>query len=69
MLTDFERKLSQIIRNYLLTRRRMPTMTQLEKWTGHDADEIQRTISKLKHVPHGDGGLSGYAGLIGIRER
>lgn len=63
MLNDFERKLSRIIKNYLVMHSDFPTLSQLEQWTGHNADEIQKTFEKLMEIPNHDGGLFGYSRL------
>lgn len=57
MLSDFERKVSQIIRNDKIVTGRFPTVDDLERRTGHDAEEIRAAIDKLKQIPFRDGGL------------
>ncbi|GGL62941.1 hypothetical protein [Sporolactobacillus putidus] len=56
MLTDFERKIAQIMRNDLAMRR-MTLVNDLEQRTGHDAKEIEQAIEKVKHTSKTDGGL------------
>ncbi|MFT9116541.1 MAG: hypothetical protein ABF497_05375 [Sporolactobacillus sp.] len=56
MLNDFERKLKQIIINDRTTRR-VTTLDDLEQRTGHDREEIEQTIEKLKKLRKSEGGL------------
>lgn len=56
MLTDFERKLRQIIINDQTTGR-VTNLDDLEQRTGHDKQEIEETIEKLKQLPKHKGGL------------
>lgn len=51
MLSDFERKVSQIIRNDKIITGHFPTMDDLERRTGHDAEEIRTAIEKLEQIP------------------
>jgi hypothetical protein len=56
MLSDFERKLRQIILNDQNFGRAI-NLDDLEQRTGHDRKEIEETIEKLKQVPTREGGL------------
>lgn len=56
MLTDFERKLAQIIRNDQAMGR-ITDLDDLEQRTGHEPDEIETAITKLKTISRLDGGL------------
>ncbi|WP_167815227.1 hypothetical protein [Sporolactobacillus shoreae] len=56
MLSDFERKIAQIMRND----RSMGRVTQiadLEQRTGHDPEEIEKAIDKVKRTQRAEGGL------------
>jgi hypothetical protein len=56
MLSDFERKLRQIILNDQNFGRAI-NLDDLEQRTGHEQEEIEQTIKKLKQVPIREGGL------------
>lgn len=56
MLTDFERKLAQIIRNDRILGR-LTNIDDLMQRTGHTAEEIEAVIDKLKNMPESQGGL------------
>jgi hypothetical protein len=56
MLSDFERKLRQIILNDQNFGRAI-TLDDLEQRTDHDQQEIEQTIEKLKQVSTREGGL------------
>lgn len=56
MLTDFERKIAQIMRNDSAAGR-ITLVSDLEQRTGHDAEGIEKTIEKAKHTSKKDGGL------------
>lgn len=56
MLTDFERKLAQIIRNDRILGR-LTNIDDLMQRTGHPAEEIEAVIDKLKSMPENQGGL------------
>lgn len=49
MLTDFERKLQKIILNDRITGR-VSNLDDLGQRTGHEREEIEQTIEKLKHL-------------------
>lgn len=57
MLSDFERKLRQIIINNQVTGR-VTSLDDLEQRTRHDKQEIEETIEKLKNIPKSQGGLA-----------
>lgn len=48
MLPDLERKLLRIIYNYWSQRRRMPTMTELERTTGRYERDIVAALQQLE---------------------
>lgn len=56
MLSDFERKVKQIILNDRITGR-VTSISDLEQRTGHERQEIKETIAKLKSIPTFRGGL------------
>lgn len=56
MLSDFERKLKQIILNDRLMQR-ITALDDLEQRTGHSKEEIEKAIDKLKHLSKTEGGL------------
>ncbi|MCO7125232.1 hypothetical protein NIE88_05520 [Sporolactobacillus shoreicorticis] len=56
MLSDFERKLRRIILNDQNFGRTI-NLNDLEQRTGHDRQEIEQIIKKLKQVPTREGGL------------
>lgn len=56
MLSDFERKLAQIIRNDQAMGR-LTNIDDLEQRTGHEPGEIEAAITKLKTISRSDGGL------------
>jgi hypothetical protein len=56
MLTDFERKLAQIIRNDRVLGR-LTNIDDLRQRTGHSAAEIETVINKLREMPESEGGL------------
>ncbi|WP_018962412.1 hypothetical protein [Sporolactobacillus vineae] len=56
MLTDFERKLAQIIRNDRILGR-LTNIDDLMQRTGHPAAEIETVIDRLKELPANEGGL------------
>ncbi|MFX3616437.1 MAG: hypothetical protein ACE3JK_02810 [Sporolactobacillus sp.] len=56
MLSDFERKIAQIMKNDMLSGR-VTLVSDLEQRTGHDPEEIEKTIEKLKHTRKSEGGL------------
>ncbi|BBO00043.1 hypothetical protein [Sporolactobacillus terrae] len=56
MLSDFERKLRQIILNDLNMGRTM-RLDDLAQRTGHDKQEIVKIIEGLKQIPIREGGL------------
>lgn len=56
MLTDFERKLRQILLNDHQMGR-ISSLDDLEQRTGHERQEIEQTIEKLKKLRMSEGGL------------
>lgn len=56
MLTDFERKLAQIIRNDRVLGR-LTNIDDLRQRTGHSTTEIEAVIDKLREMPKNEGGL------------
>lgn len=56
MLTDFERKLRQILLNDHQMGR-LSSLNDLEQRTGHERQEIEDTIEKLKKLRKAEGGL------------
>lgn len=56
MLTDFERKLRQILVNDRITGR-VSNLDDLEQRTGHERAEIEAAIDKLKKLKKSEGGL------------
>ncbi|MFT8362981.1 MAG: hypothetical protein ABF586_06525 [Sporolactobacillus sp.] len=56
MLSDFERKLKQIIVNDRQMQR-LTNLDDLEQRTGHSKMEIEQAIDKLKHLRKAEGGL------------
>ncbi|MCQ2010397.1 hypothetical protein NOM01_10265 [Sporolactobacillus sp. STSJ-5] len=57
MLSDFERKLRQIILNDSIGGRKVD-MDALEQRTGHSRQEIEDTIEKLLRLPNDKGGIN-----------
>lgn len=55
MLPDFGRKIVQIIRNDRVLGR-ITSVDDLGKRTGHEPDEIEKAIEKIKKTPT-DGGI------------
>ncbi|MDF2536480.1 MAG: hypothetical protein K0R18_2642 [Bacillales bacterium] len=56
MLSDFERKLRQIIINDSIGGRKV-NLDDLEQRTGHSQQEIMEMIEKLNDIPYSQGGL------------
>ncbi|MET1250364.1 hypothetical protein ABWW58_16435 [Sporolactobacillus sp. STCC-11] len=56
MLSDFERKLRQIMTNDRIAGRKLD-LDLLAQRTGHGKQEIKNTIEKLNGIPYSQGGL------------
>lgn len=56
MSTDFERKLRRIILNDQNMGRTI-SLEHLQRWTGHDQQEIKAILKKLRQIPVREGGL------------
>jgi hypothetical protein len=56
MLSDFERKLQQIIINDRITNR-VTNLDDLEQQAGHHEQELVATVDKLKSIPAQKGRL------------
>ncbi|MFT8872396.1 MAG: hypothetical protein ABF868_08890 [Sporolactobacillus sp.] len=56
MLSDFERKVRQILLNDQIMRR-ISDLDDLEQRTGHSRQDIGVVITKLKRLPQSKGGL------------
>ncbi|SFG82436.1 hypothetical protein [Sporolactobacillus nakayamae] len=56
MLSDFERKLRQIMTNDRIAGRKLD-LDLLAQRTGHGKQEIVNTIEKLNGIPYSQGGL------------
>lgn len=56
MLTDFERKIAQIMKNDRAMGR-VTLIDDLEQRTGHDPEAIEKAVEKVKQTPRAEGGL------------
>ncbi|MCI1859684.1 MAG: hypothetical protein LKI94_08110 [Sporolactobacillus sp.] len=56
MLSDFERKVAQIMKNDQIMKR-VTLVSDLQQRTGHSRGEVEAAMDKVKRTRKSDGGL------------